>query len=403
MIRTNFLLAGAILALLPALPLHIASAQEMQGVSATEIKVGSTFPFSGPASALGNIGKALIAYVDYINDTGGVNGRKIKLIALDDAYSPPKSVEQNRKLVESDEVSFIFSPLGTASIGANIKYLNSKKIPQLFIISGADKFTDQASFPYTTTGLPSFNTEAKVYAKYINEKAPKGRIAILYQNDDMGKDLVGGFRSFLKDDFDKRVVLKSYEVTDPTVDSQIVNLKSTGAEAFFFGGSPKFAAQTIRKVREIGWNPVFVINVASSSVAGALMPAGLDNSKGVTTSTFQKDPTDPKWKNDPAVKNYNAFLAKYMPNADPKEGFYVLGYNHGELLKKLLEQCGNDLSRENIIKQSLNLKNYAPSLLAPGLTISTSPTNNQAYLALQLQTFDGETWVPFGGLVSAAD
>lgn len=403
MIRTHFLVAGAVLALLPALSLQVANAQEMPGVTTTEIKVGSTFPFSGPASALGNIGKALIAYVDYINDTGGVNGRKIKFIALDDAYTPSKSVEQNRKLVESDEVAFIFSPLGTASITANLKYLNNKKVPQLFVVAGADKFTDHVTYPYTTTGMPSYNTEGKVYAKFINEKVPNGRIAILYQNDDMGKDLVGGVRSFLKDDFDKRVIAKAYETTDPTIDSQIVTLKSSGAEAFFFAGSPKFGAQAIRKVREIGWNPLTVINVASSSVAGALVPAGLDNAKGVTTSTFQKDPTDPKWSDDPAIKNYRTFLAKYMPNADIAETFYVLGVTQGEILKKILEQCGNDLTRENILKQALNLKNFSPSLAARGLTINTSPTNNQAYLALQLQTFDGKTWVPFGGPVGAAD
>lgn len=401
MISRNFVYAGAMLALLPGM--QTASAQEMPGVTATEIKIGSTFPFSGPASALGNVGKGLIAYAEYINDTGGVNGRKIKLIALDDAYTPSKSVEQNRKLVESDEVAFIFSPLGTASIAANLKYLNGKKVPQLFVVAGADKFTDHVAYPYTTTGMPSYNTEGKVYAKYINQKLPNARIAILYQNDDMGKDLVGGFRSFLKDDFEKRVIAKSYETTDPTIDSQIVNLKSTGAEALFFAGSPKFGAQAIRKIREIGWNPLTVINVASSSVAGALVPAGLDNAKGLTTGSFQKDPTDPTWSNDPAAKNYRAFLSKYLPNADPTEGFYVVGYSQGEILRKLLEQCGNDLSRENIMKQALNLKNFSPSLAAPGLTINTSATNNQAYLSLQLQSFNGKSWVPFGKPVSAAD
>lgn len=403
MIPRNFLFAGAVLALLPALPLQVANAQEMPGVTATEIKVGSTFPFSGPASALGNVGKGLMVYVDHINDTGGINGRKIKLIALDDAYTPGKSVEQNRKLVESDGVAFIFSPLGTAAISANLKYMNTNKVPQLFVVTGGDKFTDYATYPYTTTAMPSYNTEGKVYAKFINEKLPKARIAILYQNDDMGKDLVGGVRSFLKDDYDKRVVAKAYEVTDPTIDSQIVTLKSSGAEAFFFAGSPKFGAQTIRKIREIGWNPLMVINVAASSVASALTPAGLDNSKGITTSTFLKDPTDPTWTDDPAVKNYRTILAKYLPVADPSEGFYLYGFAQGEILKKLLEQCGNDLSRENIMKQALNIKNFSPTLAARGLKINTSPTNNQAYLGLQLQEFNGRSWVPFGGVVSAAD
>jgi ABC-type branched-subunit amino acid transport system substrate-binding protein len=384
MLQKKVVRLALMLALSPALIAEKARAEDPVGISATEIKVGSTFPFSGPASALGNIGKALIAYVEYINDRGGVNGRKIKLIALDDAYTPSKSVEQNRKLVESDEVAFLFSPLGTASISSIVKYANDRKVPHLFVVSGATKFTNAAEFPYTTTGLASFDAEGKVYAKFITQKMPGVRIAILYQNDDMGKDLVKAFRSYMKDDFDKLVTAKSYETTDPTVDAQIVMLKSTRAEAVFLGGSPKFTAQALRKIREIGWNPLTVVNVASSSIAGALAPAGLDNAKGVVTSTFMKDPTDPNWVNDPAMNDYKAFLAKYLPSGDIAETTYVLGVVQGEILEQMLKQCGNDLSRENIIKQALNLKNYTPSLVLPGIAVNTSAGNHQAWTTLQL-------------------
>jgi branched-chain amino acid transport system substrate-binding protein len=339
----------------------------------------------------------------YINDRGGVNGRKIKLIALDDAYTPSKSVEQNRKLVESDEVAFLFSPLGTASISSIVKYANDRKVPHLFVVSGATKFTNAAEFPYTTTGLASFDAEGKVYAKFITQKMPGARIAILYQNDDMGKDLVKAFRSYMKDDFDKLVTAKSYETTDPTVDAQIVMLKSTRAEAVFLGGSPKFTAQALRKIREIGWNPLTVVNVASSSIAGALAPAGLDNAKGLVTSTFMKDPTDPNWVNDPAMNDYKAFLAKYLPSGDIAETTYVLGVVQGEILEQMLKQCGNDLSRENIIKQALNLKNYTPSLVLPGIAVNTSAGNHQAWTTLQLQQFNGKNWSAIGKLISAVD
>ena len=304
--------------------------------------------------------------------------------------------------MENEEVAFLFSPLGTAGISANIKYANNKKVPHLFVLSGANKFTNHVEYPYTTTGLASYDTEGKVYAKFISEKMPGSRIAILYQNDDLGKDFVGAFRSYMKDDFGKLVVAKSYEATDPTVDSQIVSLKSSGAEAIFIAGSPKFTAQGIRKIREIGWNPLTVIISSTTSVAGTLTAAGLDNAKGVVSSAFLKDPMDPTWKNDPAVENYRAFLAKYIPAGDLADGVYVAGFSQGEILEKILQQCGDDLSRGNIIKQALNLRNYSPSMAIPGIVINTGADNHQAWTSLQLQSFDGKSWVRFGKLINAA-
>jgi ABC-type branched-subunit amino acid transport system substrate-binding protein len=404
MFRTGFrsavIAASVLLAGLSSSPV---TAGDQPGVTANEIIVGSTFPFSGPASSLGNVGKAFMGYVDFINDRGGVNGRKIKLVALDDAYTPSKSVEQNRKLVESEEVAMLFSPLGTASLSAVVKYVNAKKVPHLFIVTGGNKFTNYAEYPYTTTGLPSFDTEGKVYAKFISDKLPGARIAILYQNDDMGKDLVSAFKSYLKGDFDRLVTAKAYETTDPTVDSQIVSLKSSGAQALFIGGTPKFTAQALRKAGEIGWKPLTLVNYPSSSIAGTLAPAGIENSTGVISGTFQKDATDPRWASDQATKDYIAFLSKYLPTGDVGESAYTLGVIQGQILEQILKQCGNDLSRENIIKQALSLKDFTPGMAAPGITINTSPTNHQAWTSLQLQRFTGKNWEPIGGLISAAD
>ena len=403
MLQKKLMVVALMLAFSPGLIAQKAWAEDPVGVTAAEIKVGSTFPFSGPASALGNVGKALMGYVEYINDRGGVNGRKIRLIALDDAYTPSKSVEQNRKLVESEDVAFLFSPLGTASIAAVAKYASDRKVPHLFVVSGANKFTEARNFPYMTTGFPSFDTEGKVYAKFITQTMPGARIAILYQNDDMGKDLVGAFRSYMKDDFDKLVTVKSYETTDPTVDSQIGFLKSTGAQALFIGASPKFAAQALRKIREIGWNPLTVVNMPSNSVAGTLAPAGLDNAKGVVSSTYFKDATDPNWANDPAVNDFRAFVAKYIPGGDIAEQSYALGVVQGEILQQVLKQCGNDLSRENVMRQALSLKHFTPRMVLPGLAINTTAENHQAWTTLQLQQFNGKNWSALGKVISGAD
>jgi len=374
------------------------------GVTATEIKVGATFPFSGAASGLANSGRGLMAYVQSLNDRGGVNGRKINLITLDDAYSPPKAVEHTRRLVENDEVAFIFGTLGTPSNSAIVKYLNGKKIPHLSIVTGATKFTNASDYPYTTTGLPSYDTEGKIYARYINKTLPPGaKIGILYQNDDMGKDFVKSFKETLKDEFDKRVLASPYELSFPTVDSQIYLLKNFGAEAVFVAGTPKFAAQAIRKAHEINWKPLIVLNFISSSVSATLVPAGVENAVGVISGSFYKDPSDPKWNDDQSVVNYRAYFAKYLPGADIGDTTYLTGTQQGQILEQLLKQCGNDLSRENINRQAHNLKNIVLPTFLDGVRIDTTPTNVQAITQLKLRRWNGKAWEEFGEVLSGAD
>ena len=397
MLRRTVLLATAAALLLVKMPAPAMA--DMPGVTATEIKVGTVFPFSGPASALGAVGKALIAYVNMINENGGVNGRKINLIALDDGYSPPKAVEHTRKLVESEEVAFIFSPLGTASNLAIAKYLAGKKVPQAFIVTGATRFTDYNEYPMITTGLPSYDTESRAYARYLAKEMPDAKIAILYQNDDLGKDFVAGFKSELKEAFDTKVITSSYEVSQPTIDSQIVSLKASGAKVLLFAGTPKFAAQAIRKTHETGWKPLFITNLVSSSISAVLAPAGLDISTGVMTATYRKDPDDPKWANDSGVKTYRAFMEKYMPGVDLADSNYFTGIHQGVALEAVLKQCGNDLSRENILKQTRNIKGLVLPMALPGIVVNTSPTNNKMYTQLNLQRWNGKAWDLVGGLI----
>jgi ABC-type branched-subunit amino acid transport system substrate-binding protein len=377
-----------------------AVASDTPGVTATEIKVGAVFPFSGPASALGAVGKALIAYVTMVNDQGGVNGRKINLIALDDAYSPPKAVEQTRRLVESDEVAFMYSTLGTPSNLAIAKYLAAKKIPQAFVVSGATRFTNFKDYPFITTGLPSYGTEARAYARYLAKEKPDAKIAILYQHDDFGKDFIDGFKAELGDSFDRKVVTSSFEVSQPTIDSQIVSLKSSGADVLLFAGTPKFAAQAIRKTHESGWRPLFITNLVASSIASVLTPAGLEISTGIVTATYRKDPDDPKWANDAGVKQYRAFMEKYMPGADLAESNYFTGMHQGVMLVQVLKQCGDDLSRANILKQTRNIRNLALPMSLPGILVNTGPDNNQMYTQLHLQRWNGKAWDLFGSLIN---
>src|SRR5712672_1315120 len=367
-------------------------AADAPGVTATEIKIGGVFPFSCPASSIGLVGKGVLAYVQSINERGGINGRKINYIAMDDAYSPPKAVEHVRGLVESDEVAFIFSQLGTPGNTASAKYLVLKGVPTISIISGSNKFTSVAEFPLTTTGLVSFDTEGKIYAKYLSKALPNAKYAILYQNDDLGKDYVNAFKAFLKSDFDKKVLTAAYEISDPTVDSQVVNLKSSGAGALLVAGTPKFSAQAIRKVAEIGWKPTLIVNFPSSSVSATLKPAGLDNAVGVIVGTFNKDPTDSKWSNDPGMKAYRAFFEKYLPVSDVGDTNYLTGYQQGLILK----QIGNDLSRENIVKQAKSLKDLVLPTSMPGISINTSATSNMVWTQLQLQRWSGTNWEQFG-------
>ena len=379
-----------------------AVAAEMPGVTATEVKVGGIFPFSGPASSIGLTGQGVLAYVRSINDRGGINGRKINYIAYDDAYSPPKSVEQARKLVESDEVAFMFSQLGTPGNTATAKYLKAKGVPAIAIVSGSSKFTNVSNFPLTTTSLVSFDTEGRIYAKFLTRTLPNAKYAILYQNDDLGKDYVNAFKEVLKDDFDKKVVAFSYELSDPTVESQVVNLKNSGAEALLIAGTPKFAAQAIRKAHELNWKALIVLNYPSSSVGATLKPAGLDISTGVVVGTITKDPSDPQWDQDEGMKTFRSFVDKYMPGIDISDNNYLFGYTQGTLLEQLLKQCGNDLSRENIIRQAKNLHDIQLPLVLPGIKINTSGKVNTDYTQMRLQRWTGTHWDMFSEVLDAA-
>lgn len=378
-----------------------AFAADAPGVTPSEIKVGGIFPFSGPASSIGLVGRGILAYVQSINDRGGINGRKINYIAYDDAYSPPKSVEHARKLIESDEVAFMFSQLGTPGNSATAKYLISKAVPAIAIVSGSNKFTNVANFPLTTTSLVSFDTEGKIYAKFLTKTLPNAKYAILYQNDDLGKDYVNAFKALLKSDFDKRVVTAAYEINDPTVDSQIVNLKSSGAEALLVAGTPKFAAQAIRKASESGWKPTILLNYPSSSVGATLRPAGLDKSTGVIVGTITMDPTDSQWDNNEGMKNFRAFIDKYLPGVDIADTNYLFGYTQGMLLEYLIKQCGKDLSRENIIKQAKSLKDVVLPTVLPGIKINTSDKANMNFTQMRLQRWTGTHWDQFSEVLDA--
>ncbi len=374
-----------------------AFAENARGVTATEIKVGGTFPFSGPVSAVGTVGKGLLAYVSYLNDKGGVGGRKINYIALDDAYSPPKAVEQIRRLVENDEVAFLFSQLGTPSTTATARYLAARKVPSIAILVGANAFAQFRDYPYITTALPSFDTEGRIYAKYLKTVLPpSAKIALLYQNDDLGKGYLNAFKAVFGEEFPRRVVLSSYELSEPTIESHIVNFKSANAEALFIAGTGRFAAQAIRRSNEIGWKPIIVINFPSGSTAGTIVPAGVSNSVGVVTGTFSKDPNDPKWNDDPDMADYRTIFAKYLPGADIADTGYLIGYRQGMLLEQLLRQCGDDLSRENILRQARSFKDLVLPTVLPGIKINTNETNSKVWTQLRLQRWNGSTWELFG-------
>ena len=376
-------------------------AGDTPGVTATTIKIGGIFPLSGPASSIGQVGHGVLAYVQSINDRGGINGRKIEYVVLDDAYSPPKAFEHARKLVESDEVAFMFSQLGTAGNSAVAKYLAAKRVPTIAIVTGASKFTNVRDYPLTTTGLVSYDTEGKIYAKYLMRALPTAKYAILFQNDDLGRDYVNAFKAVLGADFNTRVVTASYEVTEPTVDSQVVALRSSGAQALFIAGTPKFAAQAIRRAAETGWKPMVLINFPSSSVAGTLKPAGLENSAGVIVGTPNKDPNDQKWRDDEGIKDYRTFFDRYLAGSDISNTSYLTGYQQGMVLEQILKQCGDDLSRENIIKQAKSLKGLVLPTALPGILINTSDGNNMVWTQLQLQRWTGTRWEQFGEVLDA--
>jgi branched-chain amino acid transport system substrate-binding protein len=367
------------------------------GATDTEIKVGHTNPYSGPASAYGAIGRAEAAYFKMINEQGGIKGRKINFMSLDDAYSPPRTVEQIRKLVEEEQVLLIFQSLGTPTNTAIHKYMNAKKVPHLFVATGATKWGDPEHFPWTMGWQPNYQSEAHLYAKYILKNRPAAKIALLYQNDDYGKDYVKGLKDGLGDKAGQMIVAEaSYETSDPTVDSQIVTLKGSGADTLLIFATPKFAAQAIRKTYDTGWRPLQFINNVSSSIAAVLQPAGLEKSVGLIVGYYLKDPLDPQWKNDPGVKAFLDWMKKYNPEADPADNNVYYGYSAAQTLVQVLNQCGDDLTRENVMRQAANLKDLALPLLLPGIKINTSPTDFYPVDQIQLARFDGKRWVLFG-------
>jgi ABC-type branched-subunit amino acid transport system substrate-binding protein len=391
------LAAGAVLASMPAL----AQKKYDPGASDTEIKVGQTMPYSGPASAYGTIGRAEAAYFKMVNDNGGINGRKVNFISYDDAYNPPKTVEQVRKLVESDEVLLTFQILGTPGNAAVQKYLNQKKVPHLFASTGATRFTDPVNFPWTMAYNPNYQSEAHIYAQYVLKNHPNAKIAILYQNDDFGKDYVTGFKDALGAKAASMIISEApYEVSDPTVDSQMVKLKASGADLFFNVTTPKFAAQSIKKAAELGWKPTHLLNINATSVGAVMLPAGAENSKGVISVNYGKDPLDPQWKDDAGMKRYKAFMAKYYPDGDPNSSFNSYGYSTAQILHKVLELCGDNLTRENVMKVATSLKDVTTDLSLPGMKGSTSPSDYRLNKQFVMMRFTGERWEIFGDILT---
>jgi len=372
------------------------------GATDTEIKIGNIMPYSGPASAYGVIGKTEAAYFNKINAAGGINGRKINFISYDDGYSPPKTVEQARKLVESDEVLLIFNSLGTPPNTAIHKYMNSKKVPQLFIATGATKWNDPKNFPWTMGWQPNYQSETQIYAKYLLKEMPGAKIAVLYQNDDYGKDYLKGLTDGLGAKAASMIVAQeSFETTEPSVDDHIVKLKSSGADVFVDIATPKFAAQAIKKMAEIQWKPLHFLNNVSASVGSVIKPAGYQNAQGIISAAYLKDASDPQWDNDPGMKEFYAFLAKDFPAGDRLDGSVVVGYGVAQTLVQVLKQCGDNLTRENIMKQAANLKDFRTEVLLPSIKINTSPTDFAPLSQLQLMKFKGEKWELFGDIISA--
>jgi len=369
------------------------------GASDTEIKIGNIMPYSGPASAYGVIGKTEEAYFKKINAEGGINGRKVIFVSYDDAYSPPKAVEQVRKLVESDEVLLVFNPLGTPSNTAIQKYLNAKKVPQLFVATGATKWNDPKDFPWTMGWQPSYQSEARIYAKFLMKEKPDARIAILYQNDDFGKDYLKGLKDGLGAKASMLVAEESYETAEPTIDSHIVKLKSTGADVFINITTPKFAAQAIKKIAEIEWKVMHIVSNVSASVGSVIKPAGFENAQGILSAAYAKDGADPQWDSDPGMKKFLGFLEKYYPEANRLDGAVVYGYGAAQTLVKVLEMCGDDLTRANVMKQAASLKDFAPDTLLPGVKINTSATDFAPIEQLQMMRFKGEKWDLFGDII----
>jgi len=393
--RRALALAGSALAT-PA----IAQVKQAPGVTAKEILIGQTMPYSGPASSYAPIGKVELAYFDMINKQGGINGRTLKLLSVDDGYSPPKTVEQTRRLVEEEGVACIFQQLGTPCGLATRKYLNAKKVPQIFVASGATQFGDPKAYPWTIGWQVSYQIEGRVYARYILETKPTAKIAVLFQNDDSGRDFLKGFKDGLGDRIGQIVATSSYEPTDPTVDSQVVQLRGSGADTLFMGGIPKFNAMTLRKVRDLNWDPLYVIATVGSSVSSGLAPAGLDKAAGLVTGAYMKDPSDPQWAEDPGFKDWQAFMQASMPGADMADINNVYGYCAAQTGIQVFRQCGEDLSRENIMRQATSLDMTLPMFQA-GIRYHTTATDYLGIKRLRLQRFNGKAWVPFGEPMAA--
>ena len=387
---------------LPLVQIRAAGAAQAPGVTDSEIKIGNTNAYSGPASAYGTISKAEAAYFRMINDAGGVHGRKITYISYDDGYSPPKTVEMVRRLVEQDQVALMFNPLGTAPNTAIYKYLNQKGVPHLFVSTGADKWSDYKEHPWTLMWSPSYRVEARVYAKYIGRMKPGAKIGLLYQNDDFGKDYVTGFKDVLGDKFADTVIAVSYEVTDATVDSQLISLQSAGCDTLLTAATPKFAAQTIRRIADMNWQPFHVLSNVSISAGSVMLPAGAEKGIGIISSGYLKDATDPRWNNDAGMQGWRAFMKKWYPDGDIVDTANVFGYGVSHTLITLLQQCGNDLSRENIMKQATNLRETDNPVVLPGIRVETSPTSYRPLRQLQLMKWTGKSWELFGELIEGA-
>ena len=399
--------SGRMLAAAAALGLVLAGPVAAQrysglGVTDTEIRIGQTMPYSGPISAYGTIGRAQLAYFEMLNRKGGVNGRKIRLISLDDAFSPPKTVEQTRRLVEADEVLLIFSSLGSPTNSAIYKYLNAKKVPHLFAITGAAKFEDPKHYPWTMRWHPGYQAEAAIYARYILQTNPRAKIAVLYQNDDFGKEYLKGFKDGLGPAAKQIVAEASYEPTDPSVGSQVLTLKASGADTLADFSTAKAAAQAIREAHDKGWKPLHVVSQVATSLTGVLQPAGLDKSVGLISSAYYKDPSDPRWANDPALAAWRVWMKRYYPAGDPTDGQNVLGYTIAQALVTVLEQCGDDLTRDNVMRQATRLQGVELPLLLPGIRMTTGASDYAPFDQLWLQRFDGRQWTLFGDAMGPA-
>jgi branched-chain amino acid transport system substrate-binding protein len=401
-IRLRLAALSAALAIFGATSVNAADQKKYDvGATDTEIKIGNIMPYSGPASSYSVIGKTEAAYFNKINAEGGINGRKINFISYDDGYSPPKTVEQARKLVESDEVLLIFNSLGTPPNSAIQKYMNLKKVPQLFVATGATKWNDPRQFPWTMGWQPSYQSETQIYAKYILKNYPNARIGVLYQNDDYGKDYLKGLKDGLGSKVSMIVAEESYETTEPTIDSHILNLKASGADVFVDLSIPKFAAQAIKRAAEIEWKPVHFLNSVSSSITATIKPAGFGNAQGIITAEYLKDPTDPQWKDDPEIKTWNAFLDKYYPEANRADAFVIYGYAVAQSMVQVLKRCGDDLTRANVMQQAASMHDAVVAGLLPGVKINTSPTDFAPISQLQLAKLKGDTWERFGDIVSS--